>query len=65
MRTVHNIQEASVMEDVTRGIPIIYVALANRQAKHQSNMIEVEGNITNQPIIISIDSGVSLVGYYN
>jgi hypothetical protein len=35
---------------------IIYAYLDDRQAKYQSNMIEVEGKIINQPIAILIDS---------
>ena len=56
MRNVHNIHEASTMEDVGRNIPKIYSTLDNRQENDQSNMIEVEGKITNQPIVILIDS---------
>jgi hypothetical protein len=37
-------------------IPRIYAALEDRQAKHQSHMIEVEGKIINQPVAILIDS---------
>jgi predicted aspartyl protease len=37
----------------------IYAALDNRQAEYQSNMIEVEGKIINQPVAILIDSGAS------
>jgi hypothetical protein len=36
-------------------IPRIYATLEDRQAEYQSNMIEVEGNIINQPIVILID----------
>jgi hypothetical protein len=34
----------------------IYVALNDRQEEYQSNMIEVEGKIINQPVSILIDS---------
>jgi hypothetical protein len=57
MRIVHNIQEATIVEDVGRSVPRIYATLENRQEEHQSHMIEVEGKITNQPIVILIDSG--------
>jgi hypothetical protein len=56
MRTMHNIQEETIVEYVGRNIPRIYATLENRQADHQSNMIEVEGKIANQPISILIDS---------
>jgi hypothetical protein len=52
---VHNIQEATTVEDMER----IYAALNDRQVEYQSNMIEVEGKIINQPIAILIDSGTS------
>jgi hypothetical protein len=56
MRIVHNIQEETIMEYVAKNIPRIYVTLDNQQEYHQSNMIEVEGKISNQPIAILIDS---------
>jgi hypothetical protein len=50
---VHNIQEATTVKYMGR----IYATLDDRQEKYQSNMIEVEGNIINQPFAILIDSG--------
>jgi hypothetical protein len=44
---------------VGKNIPRIYVASEDRWEKHQSRMIEVEGKITNQPIVILIDSGTN------
>jgi hypothetical protein len=55
---VHNIQEATTVEDMGR----IYAALNYRQAKYQSNMIKVEGKIIDQPATIFIDSGA--IHYY-
>jgi hypothetical protein len=52
---MHNIQEGTTVEDVGR----IYASLNDRQAEYQSNMIEVDGKIINQPIAILIDSGSS------
>jgi predicted aspartyl protease len=52
---MHNIQEATIVEDMGR----IHAALNDRQAKYQSNMIEVEGKIINQHVAILIDSGES------
>jgi hypothetical protein len=40
-------------------IPRIYASLEDRQTKHQSHMIEVEGNIINHPTFILIDLGAS------
>ena len=50
MRIVHNIHEDETMEYMGGNMPRIYAALDNKQAKYQSPMIEVEGNIDNQPI---------------
>jgi hypothetical protein len=54
--SLHNIQEANIVEDMCRNIPRIYVAIEGRQAEHRSHMIEVEGKIINQPISILIES---------
>jgi hypothetical protein len=42
VKTVHKIQEATTVEDMGR----IYASLNDRQEEYQSNMIEVEVNIT-------------------
>jgi hypothetical protein len=55
VKNVHNIQEAIIVEYMGR----IYAALDDGQEEHQSNMIEVEGKIINQPVVILIDSGAS------
>jgi hypothetical protein len=59
LRTMHNIQEGTIVEDVSINIPIISAALEIRWADHQSNMIEIEGKIANQSISILIDSRAS------
>jgi hypothetical protein len=56
MRIVHNIQHDDTFEYMGRSMPRIYVSLDNKQVEYQSHMIEVEGNIDNQTIVISIDS---------
>jgi hypothetical protein len=43
VKTMHNIQEATKVEDMWG----IYAALEDRQAEYQSNMIEVGGKIIN------------------
>jgi hypothetical protein len=58
-RTVHNVQQAETMEDMGRNVPRIYEALDNKKAEYQSHMIEVEGMINNQTIVILIDSRAS------
>jgi hypothetical protein len=52
VKTVHNFQEATTVEDMGR----IYAALDDRQVEYLSNMIEVEGKIRNQLVAILIDS---------
>jgi hypothetical protein len=59
MKNVHHIQEATIVEDVGKNIPRIYLALGNRHVDYRSNMIEVEGKIANHPIAILIDSEAS------
>jgi hypothetical protein len=58
-RTTHNVQEAATMEDMGRNVPRIYVALDNKQVEFQSHMIDVEGKINYQPIVILIYSRAS------
>jgi predicted aspartyl protease len=55
VKIVHNIQEATIVEDMGR----IYATLDDRKVEYQSNMIEVEGKIINHPVVILIDSGAS------
>jgi hypothetical protein len=57
MKTLHNIQEYTLVEDMGRNIPRIYASLQDRQEEYQSNMIKVEGKIINQLVSILIDSG--------
>jgi hypothetical protein len=53
VKTVHSIQEETIVKDMGR----IYAALNDRQAEYHPNMIEVEGKIINQPVSILINSG--------
>jgi predicted aspartyl protease len=57
MKTMHNIQEATIVEDMGRNIPRIYAVLEDHEAEHQSHMIEMEGKIINHLVSILIDSG--------
>jgi hypothetical protein len=58
-RTIHSVQHDEIVEDMGSRMSRIYVALDNKQAEFQSHMIEVEGTINNQPLVILIDSGAS------
>ena len=58
-RIVHNVQQVDTVEEMGRNVPRIYAALDNKQVEFQSHMIEVEGKINNQTIVILIDSGAS------
>jgi hypothetical protein len=44
------------VKDMGNRMPRIYVALDNKQEEFQSHMIQLEGMINNQPLIILIDS---------
>ena len=52
---VHNIQGDETMGQVARTIPRIYVAQEDRQADHQSTVVEVEGKIAKQYVSLFID----------
>ena len=54
---VYNIQGAGTVGQVARTIPRIYAALEDRQADHQSTVVEVEGKIAKQLVSILIDPG--------
>jgi hypothetical protein len=55
VRTVHNVQQDDIVEEMSINVPRIYVALYNKQYEFQSHMIEVEDKMKNQPISILID----------
>jgi len=48
------------MGEVARELPTISVALENRQANHQTTMVEIEGIVSEKPISILIDQEASL-----
>ena len=54
-RPAYNIQEAETVGQVARAFPRIYAALEDRQADHQSAVVEVAGNIVEQSVSILID----------
>jgi hypothetical protein len=56
-RTIHNVHQDETVEYICSRMPRIYAALDNKQEEFQLHMIEVEGMINNQPLIILIDSG--------
>ena len=53
----YNMQEAERVGQVARAVPRIYAALEDRQADHQSAVVEVAGKITEQSVSILIDLG--------
>ena len=55
------LQEASIVNDITKNIPIVNVCLEYRQVDHQSTMLKVEGKVFNIHVSILIDSGSSLI----
>ena len=48
------------MGDTSKSMPRINATLENRQANHQTYMVEIEGMIKDKPISILIDPGASL-----
>ena len=56
-RPAYNIQEAEIVGQVSRIIPRIYVALEDRQADHESIVVEVASKIVEQSLSIFIDPG--------
>jgi hypothetical protein len=56
VRTSHSVKQTAIVEDMGRNVPKIYAALDNKQAHFQSHVIEVEGKINDQPIVILINS---------
>ena len=60
MAPISMLQEASIVNDIAKNIPRISVALEDKQADHQSTMLEVESKISNTSVSILIDSRASL-----
>ena len=56
-RPTYNVQEAETVGQVARAVPRIYAALEDRQADHQSAVVEVTGKIVEQSVSILIDPG--------
>ena len=56
-RLAYNVQEAETVGQVARAVPRIYAALEDRQADHQSTVVEVAGKIVEQSVSILIDPG--------
>jgi hypothetical protein len=59
-RRVYNIQEATIVNDLARRMPCIYVSLDNKQVDHQASVVEMEGMIANHLVSILIDPGSNL-----
>ena len=56
-RPAYNIQEAETVGQVARAVPRIYAALEDRQANHQSTVVEVAGKIVEKSVSILIELG--------
>jgi hypothetical protein len=59
VKIVHNVHQDDTIKDMGRSMPRIYASLDNKQDEFQSHMIEVEGNMNYQHIVILIDSRAS------
>ena len=51
-RPAYNIQEAETVGQVAGAVPRIYTALEDRQAYHQSTVVEFVGKIVEQSVSI-------------
>jgi len=60
VQNIQEIHEATTVYDIARNIPRISAALEDRQAEHQSTMIEIEGIISNQRVYVLIDPRASI-----
>ena len=56
-RPSYNLQEVETMGQVVRVVPRIYATLEDRQADHQSTMVEVAGKIAMESFSILINPG--------
>jgi len=59
-KTIHNIQEDSIVGDIGNLIHRINASLEGRKEYHQSSIVEIEGKIHNNKVFILIDPGASL-----
>jgi hypothetical protein len=59
-KRVYNVKESTTVNDVARIMPQIYAALDNRQAGHQTLVVEMEGMISNHRVSILIDPSSNL-----
>ena len=58
--TLHSIHEASTVGDIGRSYHCINAALEDRQADHQSTIVEIEGIVFNHIVSVLIDPGATL-----
>ena len=56
-RLAYNIQEVEIVGQVARAVPRTYAALEDRQADHQSTVVEVASKIVEQSVSILINLG--------
>jgi hypothetical protein len=56
VRIVHNVHQFVTVEDMGINVPRIYSSMDKNKVEFQWHIIEVEGNINDQPISILIGS---------
>ena len=54
-KTLHSIREASIVGEIGRNFHSINAALEDRQADHQSTIVDIEGIVSNHAISVLID----------
>ena len=59
-KMLHNLQEASTVGEIGKNYHKIHAALEDRQADHQSTIVDIEGIISNHALAILIDPSATL-----
>ena len=57
---LQNIREASTVGEIGKNFHRINAALEDQQADHQSDIVEIEGTISNHTLAVLIDMGATL-----
>ena len=57
LKSIHNIEEATIFGDVYKATCKIYATLDNRSVDYQTTTVEVKGKIGNHPLSILIGLG--------
>jgi len=59
-KTLHSVQEASMVGEIGKNFHRINAASEDQQADHQSTIVEIEDTVSNHTISVLIDRGATL-----